>query len=170
MTWTTPVTWAAGLVTSTMMNSHVRDQFRAIEAAWVDYSPTWSEGTTDLIPTISDGTIEGKYWNIGGNVFFRVALTIGASTTKGSGANQYRIGLPVAAATPLTNLAFGGLFLDSSTSDLYPLTCRVRDSTHVDLMCDPTTAGIALRGVNASVPVTIATGDTFTFSGVYEAA
>lgn len=160
MTWTAPATWAADeVVTAAKMNTHVRDNLKAIGDAWTSYVPSWTATTTN--PTLGNGTLTGKYLQAGKLVIFRIELTIGSTTTAGSGV--YSLSLPVATAHS-TNavLGGGGLFFDTSAANHY---------MHV-----PYIAGGAVRLAasaarwTATVPVAPATDDVISVSGSYEAA
>ena len=60
---------------------------------WIAYTPVWTAQTTD--PSLGDGTLEGRYMRMGKTIFFRIVLTIGATTTLGS--NFWKFTLPFTA-------------------------------------------------------------------------
>jgi hypothetical protein len=60
-------------------------------AAWTTYNPSWTASVTN--PVIGNGTITGRYKQIGKTVFVVVKISMGTSTTYGSGI--WRISLPV---------------------------------------------------------------------------
>lgn len=132
--------------------------------AWTTYVPTWTAASVN--PAIGDGTIVGAYRQVGKTVDFFVKITAGSSTTFGSG--QYTISLPVTAAK--TEQTFAGVFFDSSASARYAVRAISNLTTSVSTWLDPTTAGNNLRSLNATAPVTLATGDIIVVSGTYEAA
>ncbi|MFE1926540.1 hypothetical protein ACFW91_28765 [Streptomyces asoensis] len=89
-----PRTWVVGeVVTAALFNQEIRDQFSSIFDAWTTYTPTW---TATSNPNISTGTITGRYLKVGRRCIAVVKITMGSSTTFGSGG--YNIGLPFAAA------------------------------------------------------------------------
>lgn len=59
-------------------------------AAWTTYTPTWTGAVTN--PAIGNGTITGAYRINGKNLEFRINLTMGSTTTYGSG--NWSFGLP----------------------------------------------------------------------------
>ncbi|MBI0293283.1 hypothetical protein JBE04_01910 [Streptomyces sp. PRKS01-29] len=63
------------------------------EQAFVSYTPTWT-GTSN--PSIGNGTLQGRYWRHGSNITGIINLTIGSTTSLGSG--NYFWGLPTDAA------------------------------------------------------------------------
>jgi hypothetical protein len=90
----TPRTWvAAEVVTAAEMNAEIRDAFNGVQAAYGSYAPSWTAATTN--PTLNNGTITGNYLQIGKRIEGRIILTIGSTTTLGSGA--YTFGLPATA-------------------------------------------------------------------------
>lgn len=91
---TTPKTWTSPyVVTAADLNTEIRDALTGIQAAWTAYTPAWTAATTN--PTLGNGTITGNYWQVGKTIHGRIVLTIGSTTTLGSGA--YSFGLPAAA-------------------------------------------------------------------------
>ena len=64
MAWTSPRTWVASeVVTAAIMNTHVRDNLKAIGDAWTSFTPTWTGVTTN--PAIGNGTLNGQHMVVG---------------------------------------------------------------------------------------------------------
>ncbi len=86
--------------------------------AWQDYTPAWTSSGTQ--PSLGNGTIVGRYLHIGDMVMARFLLTIGSTSTNGSG--DYRISMPntISADTPdATEIAYGvGLLWDDSDTQV----------------------------------------------------
>lgn len=166
---TTPRTWVAGeKPAASIWNAEIRDAFTGIQAAWTAYTPTWTATSTN--PVLSDGTITGKYRQIGKTIEFYAQITMGGSTTFGSGA--WIVGLPVAELTSV-KWAFSGMARDVSTSQNFPakaLSSVAAPAGTVQILCDSTTAGATLRSVSGTVPFTWAVSDTLYIAGTYEAA
>ena len=78
--------------------------------AWTTYSPSWTAGVTN--PVIGNGTITGRYKAIGKTVFVSVNISMGSTTTYGTG--TWRISLPVDAYASYS-ASLPTLFYDSST-------------------------------------------------------
>lgn len=81
-------TFTAGQVlTAAQLNA----LFDSAQTAWTAYTPGWAASTT--APAIGNGTITGKYKQIGKTVFFWISIAFGSTTTAGSG--SYQFGFPV---------------------------------------------------------------------------
>ena len=98
--------------------------------AWQAYTPTWtvSSGTA---PAIGNGTLAGRYWQLGATVYVRILFLAGSTTTYGSG-GDWQFAVPVAAASG-NNQSVPGFIAASSAynvagiipaggSNLLPLT------------------------------------------------
>lgn len=166
MAWSTPRTWAAGEdLTAALLNTHVRDNLRAIGDPWATYTPTWTAATTN--PAIGNGAIDAAYMQAGRLVDFRIGITFGSSTDAGSG--MYSLTLPV--APKAVRWVFQGTVYDTSTGDWYAISGHAAaGSSTITLMRPPGTAGAALVGTGATAPVTLADGDVISVAGTYEAA
>lgn len=135
----------------------------AIGGAWISYSPIWSSSGTQ--PVQNNGTLTGNYRQIGKIAFVRVVLTIGSTTTIGSGV--YRFSLPASAA-PKVNSLLPALFVDQSDgARLYPCTVRVIAATSTGDNMRIAVAGNA-ASLGATVPAVPATGDVIIIDGSYE--
>jgi hypothetical protein len=164
---TTPRTWAASEVaTSTHLNTEVRDALTGIQAAWTTYVPTWAAITTN--PAIGNGTLQGFYMRIGKTIHFRVVITMGSTTTYGTG--QWYATLPVAPVSTLGRLQFNSSYYDSAIADRSGVATWDSANSRVLLHSWPTTAGAALAQVSATVPHTWGTSDQVVVGGTYEAA
>lgn len=161
MVWTSPRTWVAGEVqTAALLNTHLRDNLKAIGDAWTAYTPTWTATGTN--PAIGNGTIAGAYMQAGKLVAFRLKITMGSTTTYGSGA--YLFGLPVASlAAGSDSIDISALVFDSSATGR-AFRFGYMSSGSIVLADQSGTT------VNATTPYTLATNDTISISGHYEAA
>lgn len=160
MAWTAPRTWVDGeTVTATLLNTHLRDNLKAIGDPWTAYTPAWTAATTN--PALGNGTLVGAYLSLGKLVVWRIRLTIGSTTTLGSGI--YSFSLPVNGNPDGIDAAGQGIARDNSPVAYSPLTARIVAGT-VDLI-----TGSGSR-VDQATPFAWATGDTIAVGGVYEAA
>lgn len=149
------------------MNTHIRDNLKAIGDAWTSYTPAWTASTTN--PVIGNGTITGKKIEAGKLTLFRVRILMGTTTTYGSG--TYSIGLPSVPAAGASYELFNGYAIDTSAGARYALRpFAVGSVASTFLWCDSTTAGNPVRGVTATVPFTLASTDEIIVTGFYEAA
>ncbi|MET9517044.1 hypothetical protein [Streptomyces sp. NPDC002994] len=92
----TPRTWVVGeTVSAAIMNQEIRDQFNSMFAAWTSFTPTWTGATTN--PSLGNGTLVGRYMKIGRTCKVSMILTIGSTSTFGSG--NLRLSLPFTGAS-----------------------------------------------------------------------
>lgn len=134
------------------------------DPAWTTYTPTWTAATTN--PVLGNGTITGRYRKIGRTVHMQIDLTMGSTTTYGTGA--WSLTLPVAAgastgsrigvAQALGASRFPGQVVISAgataTSPFFPATSAVSN----------------LSSATSTVPITWATGNELRITATYEAA
>lgn len=159
MAWTDPRTWLAGeTVAAALLNVHLRDNFKAIGDPWTAYVPVWT--STGTAPALGDGTLTGAYIQVGKLVHYRIALTMGSTTTYGTG--SYAFSLPVAT----TALISGGTVscFDNSAAAIFPRHTYINTTTTVA----PTSEG-GVR-ISATSPFTFAVSDLVNIAGTYEAA
>lgn len=92
--WTNPRTWVSGeLVTAVLMNIHLRDNLQYLydRGGKVDYTPTWTSNGTQ--PLIGNGTLRGRYAQIGKMVTAEMIFVVGSTSSLGSGI--WFFGMPV---------------------------------------------------------------------------
>lgn len=135
----------------------------ALDNPWTTYVPVWTASTTN--PVLNNGTIVGRYTTLGKTVYFRVIITMGSTTTYGSG--QYSVSLPVA-AHPTGLQIVNTIYFDGTTR--FALARIIAGATTANLYAPPTTAGAADRLVTNLVPFTWANTNVLVVSGTYEAA
>jgi len=82
---------------------------------WQTYTPSWT--STGTQPALVDGTLVGTYTQIGDLIVAKASLTIGASTTFGTG--NYSISLPVAESSSVGFSAGPGIAFDSNPGAFY---------------------------------------------------
>jgi hypothetical protein len=131
----------------------------AAAASWQAFTPTWSGSVTN--PVIGNGTFDGKYLQVGKTVQFHLVVTMGSTTTYGSGA--WGLTLPVA---PLTSHAVPAVYVDSSASTRCSGSGWLTNGSGIFRMLPPTDA--ASSGISPTVPFTWATSDQIIISGTYE--
>lgn len=97
-------TWAVGSkITAALLNGQLRDLINGF-GAWTSYTPTWTASTTN--PTIGNGTITGAYLQVNKLVMCYGKITVGTTTTAGTGA--YTISVPVNASAAITGTNIPG--------------------------------------------------------------
>lgn len=123
--------------------------------AWTTYSPVWSSSGTAV--SLGNGTLLGKYIQYGKTVHFRLMLTMGSTTTYGTG--FYLWTMPV---TAVTERQVGVCEIaDTGTTDRAAVAYTINTTQIV-----AATIGV----VTPTSPQTFANTDSITFNMTYEAA
>jgi len=125
------------------------------------YAPTWT-ADSGVAPAIVNGTITGRY-NIAANglCFVEIIVSMGASSTYGSGGTAYRLDLPVAYANS-TGMLLGCHYEDSGTATNNTLGYgEFAATTKINLR------RIGGNYVYTTTPFTWATSDKILVSGSY---
>lgn len=165
MAWTSPRTWVAlEDLTAANFNTHVRDNLKAIGDAWTAYTPTWTASSVN--PAIGNGTIAGSYLSAGKLTLFKITVSMGSTTTYGTG--SYSFSLPVTAALSGlgANFPVGQAHLrDSSPAANYFRQAVLAVTGTTVVLYDQ--AGTAAA---TTVPFTWANGDSLAIMGCFEAA
>jgi hypothetical protein len=132
------------------------------------YTPSWSASGT--APSLGNGTVAGRFVQVGNLVHFYMTFTAGSTSTFGTGA--FRFSLPVAASTGLgANIPIGIAYGNDNSAGVNSIAMvLVENSTTLSIHGTATwpTGGDASFG--QTTPWTWATGDTIRLSGTYEAA
>lgn len=142
--------------------SWVAPTFGVSSSGWTSYTPTWTAITTN--PSLGNGTLTGKYLYDPDKkiAHAKITLTIGSTTTKGSGA--YIFSLPVkSTGITQTSVGGGGIVYDASSPTQYACQAYFNDVQSLILTQNSTR-------VTDSSPVTWAAGDIISFSVFYETA
>lgn len=132
------------------------DAYENATAAWATYVPAWS--STGTQPALVNGTLTGRYRQVGKTVDAFIRLVPGSSTTFGTGV--YFLSLPSTAAYFHPGAAF---LNDLGTGD-YEAMCRVWDSDPSRIFILRSTALVA-----ATSPFTWASGDSLIAQVTYQA-
>jgi hypothetical protein len=131
------------------------------------YTPAWTAVTTN--PVLGNGTLTGRYVQIGKWVHLSIDLVMGSTTTYGSG--SYSFSLPVNARTS-SRIGVPGMLTDSSAGARYMLYgyWAGPSSTMALTYHGVVGANVQSLGISQGTPVTLANTDTMIFQGTYEAA
>lgn len=133
------------------------DALDALCAAWTSYVPVLTSNAGS--PTVGNGTLVGRYRQLGKTVDLRIVLTWGSTTTYGVGGNP-SISLPVA---PLDHLQVAGAALQDLGTNTFVGGAIFEATNKLTLV----SASGALT--NAS-PFAWANGDKVIITATYEAA
>lgn len=138
-------------------------------AAWTGLVGAWTPYTPTLTNfTLNGGTMIGRYLQIGNTVFMSVFITAGTPVPTFTG--TVGISLPVTAASSIRRSMFRAEYADASPLTGYIGSVGVT-TTRVDLFVINTAGTYATTaGVSATVPFSVASGDTYEVSGIYPAA
>ena len=126
---------------------------------WKSYTPTWTAATTN--PAIGDGTLSGRYVQIGKLVYCQFKMVAGSTTTFGSG--RWRFSYPVAPNTSYISYQVGSCLLIDSGSGYYSGVSRYETATVMMLI-------VGGHEVSATLPFTWTNGDLLMVNIIYEAA
>lgn len=131
--------------------------------AWTTYTPAWT--STGTQPAVGNGSIEGAYFRSGRLITVRIRLTIGSTSTAGTG--TYFLSAPFGTQSTFQSQLLKGLWFDASASTWYGYFAIIQQNT----------ATIQFQRGNgtteqwtATAPFAPATGDIMIVSGTYEAA
>lgn len=134
----------------------------AMSAAWTAYAPVWT--STGTAPAINNGTITGHYGRVGKLVWCTGVLTVGSTTTFGTGV--WSLSLPVTAASANIGLYVGQAFLfDNSVTAGRQSGCASLNTTTTMTSYAGTGGQIA-----PAAPFTWAVSDKWSWTLWYEAA
>lgn len=169
---TAPRTWLVGeIVTASLLNTEIRDQFNSFFGAWSTWTPTWlAEG--GAAPTLGNGTIAGRYMKVGRTVDWVMQLTWGATTAAGGGAGSenWMLGLP---ALPATGFSYRIASFDAfdNSSSLHYSARGVYNTGSGGVVKTLVSDRADASGIwDSTLPFVFAAGDILYGSGRYEAA
>lgn len=136
----------------------LRVKERPVNSGWQSYTPTWTAGTTN--PSIGNGTLSGRYIQIGKLVYCQFTMRAGSTTTFGSGI--WRFSYPVAPNTTYANLYQVG--------SIYALDDGAANYNGITQYAGATYMGLIISGnwVSATAPFTWANGDVLEVNVIYE--
>jgi hypothetical protein len=126
------------------------------------FSPTW--GNTGTANSLGNGTLNGTYLQIGKLVVYTINLTIGSTTTIGSGAMTLTVPVASPGLGPQGNTS---VIMFHSGSGTFYRGNALNSSVTVFVLVDNASP---MASVTATNPFTWATGDTIQVTGIYFAA
>jgi hypothetical protein len=135
-----------------------------VDGAWAAYTPSWTSDGTQ--PVLNNGTLTGKYKQIGKTVFVRVKLLIGTTTTTGTG--TWYFSLPVTASAS-DAIIMPATLLDNTVSWYQATVNGVYGNFTYKTALIHDTAGSGSVSVTSTTPFTWDSPDSLQFNGSYEA-
>ncbi|MEU3836513.1 hypothetical protein ACFCXC_18410 [Streptomyces microflavus] len=159
-----PRTWTVGeVVSATLLNTEIRDQFASILDAWTPYTPVWTGQTTN--PVLNNGTLTGRYLKVGRTCHVQIELLMGSLTTYGSGG--WVLTLPFAASPSGNRIGVAHAFQSARVQG----QLVVAPSASTGLLFFPATTSVSFLSLaTATAPVTWAAGGRIYVSMTYETA
>lgn len=161
MSFVTPPDPAVGTGGTALWGGTVSDDLQYLAAPWESYTPVWS--STGTAVALVNGTVVGWFKQVGFTVDFSIQLTMGSSTTYGTG--TYSLTLPSPQQSSRTQVC-QALAFDTSTGNYYRGLVGLFSGGNVRLhFVDGATS---TNGWTPTVPFTWASGDAVMVSGRYE--
>lgn len=138
-----------------------------LQSAWTSYGSGTSWTAVTANPAIGNGTWAGAFQQIGKNIDFRVVITMGSTTTYGTG--QWRVALPV---TPKSGVRWRFSDCEALDTGTNQYSCAgVWDSVSSTILIFRIGGGAAAdSAVTSAAPFAWGSTDMLTISGRYEAA
>ena len=150
-------------------NTLLASQLNGIGEAGTAFTPTWSSSGTQ--PVLGNGTITGRFVRINKLIYVIMQLTIGSTTTVGTGNYFFSFPATAASVSSFGTMASTGLFYDNSTGNGYNMVATFNSgSTSTFRAGVYSNASQLFTLFSATAPVVPATNDDIFFSYVYEAA
>ncbi|MDG9705538.1 hypothetical protein [Streptomyces sp. DH37] len=146
----------------------------SIVPTWESWTPAWTTSGSSA-PSFGDAAVDCQYAQAGDVVFFTMYIVFGPSTNFGSGSDNWRFSLPVAAASAVQTVGFGEA-QDASVGggSRLPLRARLTTTAVMELetsggrIDNTTISGAGL--IDSAMPWTWASGDMLRAWGHYPAA
>jgi hypothetical protein len=145
--------WTAGTTSGQVLTAAT---LNTIGAAWVDYTPTLTQGVT-----VTKNISNARYCQIQKTVFVQVYLI---ATSAGTAANIVKIGLPIAARTGNSSTTGIAQLYDASTNIVYVASAYL-DSTSACAFLYQTG-----NPFGVSPAITLASSDQLQINLTYEVA
>ena len=128
---------------------------------WQSYTVSWTAATTN--PSIGNGTLSGRYVQIGKSVIYSIALVMGSTTTYGSGI--WRFSLPKLVANSSVRYIGQWRAYDASTGASYSGVTSLSSGNSGIIIFSRDQGSSTLSNV---VPFTWASSDELFVTIVYE--
>jgi len=142
----------------TQMQTLAEDVDDYLSAAWTAYTPTWTN------VTVGNGTVLARYGEIGKWVQASITLTLGSTSSVGSGGVYLSLPVTLATGATVTNSVLGSCGFQDSSAGAWRAGAAFRNGSNARLiMADGT-------NLSATAPWTWATGDLISVLLAFERA
>lgn len=131
--------------------------------AWQSYTVSWTAATTN--PSIGNGTLAGRYVQIGKTVICNITLVMGSTTTYGSG--KWMFSLPVTAKSSGLTYLGKWVIVDAGTTYYEGNLILYSAGSNVEFFIRNQNAADEF---NSTTPISWAENDQLMISIVYETA
>lgn len=138
----------------------------AFKGAYTTFTPAWT--SSGVAPAIGNGTLSGRYLQLGKFVHFEMYFLAGTTTTFGTG--DYSFSLPVTAQFDNFWPIGWALGRDASSGFVFFPLPYLPTATTLGLQYLTSFVGAASSVVGAAAPWAWANADFIRITGVYEAA
>ena len=141
-------------------------------AAWTPYTPSWTAGSGSG-QSINNGTLNGRYVQIGKTIIGRIFMKWGNTTTAGT-ANGWYFSLPINNSTtdyPTNHHAVGTIYVEDSGVTAYFGQARILSSGQNKIYVNVLNASgtyVGDSGLTATNPFAWATNDFISVEFIYE--
>lgn len=134
---------------------------------WRTYTPAWT--STGTQPSVGNGTMTGRYCQVGKRLFVQIKFVAGSTTTFGTG--DYRLSLPIPAnaATPNAIPLGAATMTDTGNTERGGIA-RFITKTTIEILHDGNGDGIWTTRWGPTSPFTFGNADGVALAGEYEAA
>jgi hypothetical protein len=136
------------------------DAYENLTKAWTTYTPTWT--TSGTAPALGNGSTLGSYMRAGLFTAARGQITMGSTSTFGTG--EFRFALPFAAASIGFDSVGAAVILDSGTTRYTASSLLGSGASYVVLVVG------SVNVVTGTNPMTFANGDQISWTITYQAA
>jgi len=138
-----------------------RSQTASATGSAQTYTPAWTASVSN--PALGNGSVTGKYVQIGKFVHYEIVYVFGSTTTFGSG--TYKFSLPVAAASGGDSAAGHAVMFEAGVEWRIGVAI-IADANNVSIIEDHDTGS----GITPTTPFTFASGQVLSVSGCYIAS
>lgn len=161
----TPRTWVPGEVTTAaQLNAEIRDALAGLQAPWDTYTPTWTAATT--APSLGNGSLAGRYRQVGKTVDVLIRLVIGSTT--GLGLGNWNFTLPVAAKGGIGSTLHVAAAISGTVNSFMGFTAELSGASTGTLFYPNQGLTGDWNAITGGAPSGWASGDTLRVFGRYE--
>lgn len=157
------------LINVTTDISQSMDTIDALGDAWTTYTPSW--GSTGTPPALGNGTLLGRYKKLGKTVDVNIVLTLGSTSTVGTGGWTLFLPVGVNGRAGTTQSFASGLVAKTAAGNFATTSQLVAANNFISVLCANSATSTQLNAVSSTLPVGAwAAGDNVTLQFRIEAS